>query len=223
MARNAGLLTVIGVVCFAAAGAEAAPAPMRFAVTVSGTAHQVWDHTGVPAVDGNCTRTVRSEGIRDVRLRTLRPSVVQVVDGRLLPGNVSKLTGTVTLAGANTISQTCGTERTEAIADCVRTRRSFSKARVGVRSTRPGSITLGPVRVALRTIDCPVEPAEVVRLGLGPIPGPLRISTASLANRRIARITLTARATRRTNYGPVEQGTLEQRSTWRFTLVRLAP
>jgi hypothetical protein len=61
----------------------------------------------------------------------------------------------------------------------------------------------------------------VLRAPLGP--PPVRLRAATLENPRATRITLTATATRRKTYGPVEQGTLEQRSAWRVTLVRLAP
>jgi len=192
-------------------------------VSVSGTAHDVWNFTGAPSVAGGCERTVQTEGIRDVRFRTTRPTVVRVRSGRILATTFRNFAGTVTLAGANTTSVTCGEERTQTIADCAQTRRSFSKATVGARSARPGSITLGAVRATLRRSDCPLEPSDVRRQPLGTIPGPLRISTNSLANPRLARITVRVSASRRTNYGPLEQGTLQQRSSWRVTLVRLSP
>jgi hypothetical protein len=223
--RDARLLTLIGVgaVCFAAARADAAPAPLGFAVSVSGTAHEEWDHTGAPTADGTCERTLRSEGIRDARFRTTHPTLVRVTGGRLLAVTIRNLAGTVTSGGANTIRRRCGTDLMEAVADCAQTRRSFRAASVRAHSTRPGSVTLGPLRATLRRSDCPLEPADVVREPLGRVPGPLRVSPAALANRRLARITLTASASRRKNYGPVEAGTLQQRSAWRVTLVRLSP
>ena len=221
--RNASLLTLIGVVCFAAADVEAAPAPLRFAVSITGTAHAEWDHTRTPTAEGDCQRTVRSEGFRDVRFRTTRPTLVSVRNGRVLATTVRTLTGTVTLAGANTTTLACGEQRTQTIADCARTRRSFRNATVGARSTRAGSITLGALRMTLRRSNCPLEPADVISRPLGPVPGPLRVSTQNLANERIGRITLTATASRRTNYGPVEAGTLQQRARWRVTLTRVSP
>lgn len=223
LAGNAGLLAFIGVVCFAAAGADAAPEPLRFAVSVSGTAHDVWDFTGGPTEEGACVRRARSEGIRDVRFRTTKPTVVRVSDGRLLATMIRNLAGTVTLAGANTTTLTCGGEGTQTIADCARTRRSFRNATVRARGTRPGSVTVGPVRATLRRSNCPLEPADVLRQLLGTIPSPLRVSTASLANPRIARITVNVSGTRRRNYGPEEAGTLRQRAKWRVTLARLSP
>jgi hypothetical protein len=221
--RNTGLLTLIGVACLAAAGADAAPAPLRFAVSVTGTAHDVWNFTGAPTAEGDCERTVQSEGIRDSRFKTTRPTVVRLTGGRVLATTLRNFAGTVTLGGANTTSVTCGGEGTQTIADCARTRRSFRSGTVGARSARPGSVTLGPVRATLRRSNCPLEPADVRRLPLGAIPGPLRISTKSLANPRFARITVRVSASRRTNYGPLEQGTLQQRSSWRVTLIRLSP
>jgi hypothetical protein len=222
LAGNAGLLTLIGVTSFSAAGADAAPAPAFFKLTVIGTAHAEWDHTGAPAASGDCERTLRSEGFRDVRFRTAKPALIRVVGGRVLAGTVRGLTGRVVLAGANTVSDVCGMEMKQAIQDCVTTRRTFRAGRMGVLSMRAGSVTFRSVRnVRLRTATCPQEPAEVVRAPLGPIPGPLRISTTVLANDRVPRITLTASASRRVHYGPLEQGTLKHRSAWKLTLVRV--
>jgi hypothetical protein len=222
--RAAKYTVLVGVfaVCITAAHASAKPAPALFKLTIVATGHAEWDHTGAPAAAGDCERTVRSEGFRDVRFRTAKPVLVRVVGGRVLAGTVRGLTGTVVLAGANTVSDICGAETKQAIQDCVTTRRSFRAGTTGVLSIRPGSITFRPVRhVRLRTVDCPQEPAEVVRAPLGPIPGPLRISTAALANERVPRLTLTASASRRVGYGPVEQGTLRHRSAWKLTLVRV--
>jgi hypothetical protein len=220
-ARNTVLIGVI-VVCTAAAHASAEPAPTLFKVSIVATAHAEWDHTGLATASGDCERTVRSEGFRDVRFRTAKPTVVRVAAGRVLGASLRGLTGTVALTGANTLSDVCGVETKEAIQDCATTRRSFRSATIGVSSTRPGSVTLGPVRqLRLPTISCPQEPAEVVRTPLGPIPAPL--STAALARRRVVHLTLTASATRRVGFGPREEGTLVQRSRWRLTFVRVQP
>jgi hypothetical protein len=220
LAGNAGLLTLVGIASFVAAGADAAPAPALFKVSIVGAAHAEWDHTGVAARFADCERRVRSEAIRDVRFRTAKPTVVRVVGGRLLPGSIRRLTGTVTLAGANTLTDLCGTETREALQDCATTKRSFGGGTVAVSSTRPRSLTPGqPRNIRLRTSDCPREPAEVTRAPLGPIPGAIRAS--ALAKDRIMRITLTASATHTLNYGPVERGTLTERSSWKLTLQRL--
>ncbi len=208
--------------CFAAAGARAAPAPTLFGLSVAGTAHQEWDHTTAPTMSAGCERSLRSEGFRSVRFRSTRQTVVRVVGGRVLSAEVRGLAGTVTLTGPNTVNEICGETETHAIQDCLKTRRSFGAAKLKLLSTKPGSITLRPVRnVRLRTITCPREPADVVRAPLGPIPGPLRISTSALSNNRITRITLTASASRTKTYAPPETGTLEQRAAWTFTFVRL--
>jgi hypothetical protein len=218
------VLVGVFVVCMTATHASAKPAPALFRLTVVATAHAEWDHTGAPTASGDCERTVRSEGFREVRFRTAKPTLIRVVGGRVLAGTVRGLTGTVVLAGANTVTEVCGTETTQAIQDCVTTKRSFRAGTMGVVSTRPGSVTFRPVRnVRLRTATCPLEPAAIGQAPLGPIPGPLRISTAALANERVPRITLTASASRRIDYGPVEQGTLQHRSAWKLTLVRVHP
>jgi hypothetical protein len=224
--RAAKYIVLVGVfvVCITAARASAKPAAALFKLTIVATAHAEWDHTGAPAAAGDCERTVRSEGFRDVRFRTAKPALIRVVGGRVPAATVGRLSGTVALAGANTVTDICGTETRQAIQDCVTTRRSFRGGTTRVLSMRAGSITFRPVRdVRLRTVNCPQEPAEVVRAPLGPIPGPLRISTATLANEGVARITLTASASRRVGYGPVEQGTLRHRSAWKLTLLRVHP
>jgi hypothetical protein len=218
-ARHTVLIGVI-VVCIAAAHASAEPAPALFKVSIVATAHAEWDHTGLATASGDCARTVRSEGFRDVRLRTAKPTVVRVAAGRVLGATVRGLTGTVVLSGANTLSDVCGLETKQAIQDCATTRRSFRSATIGVSSTRPGSVTLGRLRqLRLRTINCPQEPADVLRTPLGPIPGPL--SLAALANPRVLHLTLTASASRRISFGPAEQGTLQQRSKWKLTFDRV--
>jgi hypothetical protein len=209
---------------FAAAHASASPAPSLFKLSIVATAHAEWDHTGVPSPFGDCDRTIRSEGIRTTRFRTAKPALIRVVDGRVLAGTVRGLTGTVTLSGANTVTDLCGPEMKEAIQDCVTTKRSFRAGTMGVVSTQRGSITLRPVRnVRLRTSLCPREPAEVVRPPVGPVPGPLHVSTVTLANKRVTHITLTASASRTLNFGPVEQGVLRQRSAWKVMLERVQP
>jgi hypothetical protein len=67
------------------------------------------------------------------------------------------------------------------------------------------------------------EPGDVVAAPLGPPPGPVRISLAHLANKRIVRITLTVSVSRRKNYAAPEQGTISQRSSWKLTFTRLRP
>ena len=212
------------VACLTAAHASASPAPMLFKLSIVATAHAEWDHTRAPVPAGACNRTVRAEGVRDVRFRTTQPAIARVAGGRLLSTTLRGLTGTVTLAGANTITEVCGAERQEAIQDCATTTRSFARGTIVLVGDRPGSLTLRPVRnVRLRASNCPFEPGQVVRAPVGPIHGPLKLSTATLANKRFNHITLTATASRNTRYGPVEQGTLTQRSSWRITLERIQP
>jgi hypothetical protein len=224
LARDAGLLTLIGVLCLAAASASAAPAPTVFRLSISGNAHQKWDHTAGPVPVGDCQQTVRSEAIRDVSLRTAHPVLVRFAGGRILATTVRGLTGTVTLSGANTTTQICGIERTESIADCAQTRRSFKGGTIGLVGPRVGTIGLGPFRnVRLQSASCPREPADVVKAPLGLVPGPLHVRVGTVTNPRIVRITLTASASRRKIYGAPEAGTLEQRAAWKVTLTRVQP
>jgi hypothetical protein len=212
------------VACLAAAHASASPAPMLFKLSIVATAHTEWDHTRAPVPAGACNRTVRAEGIRDVRFRSTRPAIARVAGGRVLATTLRGLTGIITLAGANTVTDVCGAERQEAIQDCATTRRSFARGTIALVGDRPGSLALRPVRnVRLRVSTCPLEPVQVVRAPVGPIHSPLKLSTATLANKRFIHITLTATASRKTRYGPVEQGTLTERSSWKIKLERIQP
>jgi hypothetical protein len=220
--RKLLLLAAVAATCGAAAHADAARKPALFKLSISGTAHAQWDHTGAPTVFEGCDRTIRSEGIRNVLFKTGAPALVRVVNGRVSAGTLRRLTGTVTLAGANTTKDVCGTgEGREMIADCAQTKRGFRTATIGVVGGR-GTLTLRPVRNArLRTSTCPHEPAAVVRAPLGPLPGPLRISAAALADDGVARITLTASKAGTVDYGPLESGRLDHRSAWKITLERV--
>ncbi|MFL5982081.1 MAG: hypothetical protein ACJ74D_00280 [Gaiellaceae bacterium] len=216
------LLAVLFVACVCATETRAAPVPALFKLSISGTAHAEWDHTGAPVTTADCVRTIRSEGIRDVRFKSAAPTVIRVAGGRLSTVTVRRLVGTVVLAGANTTSDVCGAERREVIADCAQTTRRFGAATIAVAGGH-GSLTLHAVRNArLRASTCPREPADVVRMPAGPIPGPLKVSTATLANERVVRIRLTASKSRRIRYGPIEAGTLTHRSAWTLTLERVA-
>jgi hypothetical protein len=209
--------------CALAAHASAAPAPPLFRLSITGTAHAEWDHSGAPTPFEGCDRTVRSEGIRNVRFRTAVPALVRVVNGKLSAATVRGLTGTVTLGGANTTTDVCATgQGSEAIADCAQTKRGFKKATIAVVGGGGGTLTLRPVRNArLRTSNCPREPLDVVRAPLGPLPGPLRFSKSALTDDGVARITLHASKTGTVNYGPLETGRLAHRSVWKITLERV--
>jgi hypothetical protein len=224
LARNSSLLALAGVICIAAGSASAKPAPTAFRLTISGNVHQKWDHTSAPVLRAGCEHTVRAEGIRNFGFFTARSVIVRFDGARLLPVRVRGLRGTGTVAGANTVTDVCGSGRTQAIQDCVLTRQSFKGGSIGALGTRAGSITLRRLRdLRLASISCPQEPAEVLAAPLGPVPGPLRVPVAALRNRRIAHVTLTASASRGKNYGSPEDGTLEQRSVWTLSFTRLRP
>jgi hypothetical protein len=211
----------VAAVCCTAAGAAGSSA--HFQLSIVATTQSQWDHTTAPVASGDCTTSQRSEGVLDTLFRTRRPVRVRFVGGRIVPVDVGPLDGSATFSGTNTLNEICPTSESQTPKQCNTTSKNFSGAKTHASSTRPGSITLGRLRVRLATIDCPLEPVEVTRDPLGPVPGPLRVSTRTLANSRFARITLTASASRRIKYGPLEQGTLQQRSLWRMTLQRVAP
>jgi hypothetical protein len=204
-----------------AAHASASSGPTRFRLTIVGTVDQEWTFTAAPVVSGDCRRTETSEGIRSVSFRTTVPVTVRLAAGRVLPVDVRRIAGTVTLAGANTTEEICGGVGTSKIADCAQTRRSFTGASVHAASPRRGFISLNRIaNVRLATADCPREPPDVMRRPLGPALNSLRLPKAALMERRLARINLHASRTQRTNYGLPEKGRLVESAGWTLTFVR---
>lgn len=217
LARDAGLLGVIGSASIAASGAGAAPPPQVFALTIRATTVALIDHTGAPTSSGDCTTTNRAEGPLTVRFGTRRPVIVRFVGGKLQTVTVTPLDGTAVLTGTNLRQESCATGLPMLTPEnCPRTTRAFRGARTTLHGTRAGAIAIGPARVALRPIDCPREPDELRQAILGPTPGPLRITPKP----RSTRLTLTASASRTKIYGSPEAGVLRQRTTWKFTFVR---
>jgi hypothetical protein len=205
-----------------AAHASASSGPTRFRLTIVGTVDQEWTFTAAPVVSGDCRRTETSEGIRSVSFRTTVPVTVRLAAGRVLPIDVRRIAGTVTLAGANTTEEICGGVGTSKIADCAQTRRSFTGARVHAASPRRGFISLNRIaNVRLATADCPREPPDVMRRPLGPALNSLRLPKAALMERRLAGINLHASRTQRTNYGLPEKGRLVESAGWTLTFVRV--
>jgi hypothetical protein len=205
-----------------AAHASASSGPTRFRLTIVGTVDQEWTFTAAPVVSGDCRRTETSEGIRSVSFRTTVPVTVRLAAGRVLPVDVRRIAGTVTLAGANTTEEICGGVGTSKIADCAQTRRSFTGARVHAASPRRGFISLNRIaNVRLATADCPREPPDVMRRPLGPPLNSLRLPKAALMERRLAGINLHASRTQRTNYGLPEKGRLVESAGWTLTFVRV--
>lgn len=220
--RIIGLLGLVGTACVVATTAPATPEPTSFRLTVTGIVRQQWSFTSAPIVNGSCSRTERTEGIRTARFRTMRPILVRLSGGRVLSTDLKGIAGTVTLAGANTTDERCDGVGTSKIADCVQTRRSFSGVRVRVSSPRRGFVALGPARrVRLPRSDCPLEPAEVRRRPLGPAMSPRRMPKVALTEEKVARITMRASRSSTTNYASPEDGTLQERVDWKLTFVRV--
>src|SRR5204863_6638536 len=107
LARNAGLLGVIGSACFAASGAGAVRAPDLFELTIRGTAVADFDHTTAPVERLECETSSRAQGHRTVVFRSSRPTLVRFVSGRIRPVAVRGLEGTVKLGGTNTETSVC--------------------------------------------------------------------------------------------------------------------
>lgn len=226
LARNWGRVGLIGGACISAAHATAAaaPGPALFRLSLTGTASQDWSYTPAPVVDGGCTRTELSEGIRRVEFRTKRSTLVRLVAGRIVPVQVRALAGTVRLAGANTIDERCGDLGTSRIADCVETSRSFTGARLRVSSPRAGLVALGVLRgFRVRASDCPLEPVGVRRRPLGPLLRPLRLPPEALMKSPVSRMTIRASRSRSTQFTPPAAGTLRERAQWTLTFVRVNP
>jgi hypothetical protein len=201
-----------------AAGAAAAPEPRLFKLTISVTSVADFDHTSAPISHLDCQESVRAEGFRTATFRS-RPTLVRFVGGLLQTVVVRGLSGAVQLSGTNTANAVCDGRQTQTPESCTKTTRTFGDGRVTLSSPAAGSIAIRPPRVALSRIACPREPDEVVELPLGPAPGPVHLPAGALAS-RTTRVTLAASARRTKNYGSPEQGSVQQRTSWRFTLVR---
>jgi hypothetical protein len=219
--RHLGLSGTVGIACLLAAHAAAAPPPTLFRLSIVGTAHETWTFTAAPMQDGACTRTEKSEGIRSATFRTKSSALVRLSGGRILPVTIAKISGTVTLAGANTTDKKCGGAGSSKIADCVTTKRSFTGARVRVASPRRGVLSFGAVtNVRLAASICPFEPTEVKRRPLGPSAGLIRLPKQALMERRVTRITLHASRSRRKAYTSPQAGSLIETGEWKFLFVR---
>jgi hypothetical protein len=223
LGRRGWTVGLLAVVCaLAAHTSTAARSPTLFRLSIAGSAHQVWAHTGAPVEQGTCTRTETTEGIRTATFRTKEPVVVRLLGGRVLPMDARGIMGTVTLGGANSSEEVCGGTGTGKTGDCAQTRRSFSGAHVRLVSPGPGVVAIGPiVNVGLARADCPREPADVRRRPLGPLLGVLRLPKEALMEGRLSRITLTGSRTQRTVYASPEKGQLNERVQWTLTFVRV--
>jgi hypothetical protein len=223
LARNAGLLGVTGVLSTVAGGADAAPAPQVFALTISATSITDFDHTTAPIERLDCETSSRAEGFRTTSFTSTRATLVRFVGGRLQPVVAGGLKGTVKLSGTNAAKLACGGQETQTPQPCPKSKRAFVNGRATLSSAVAGSITIRLPRVALRRIHCPEEPAEVAVLPLGIAPGPLHVQVATLTNPRTTRIALTASARRTTNYATPEAGFVKQRTAWKLTFLRVGP
>ncbi|MDX6409565.1 MAG: hypothetical protein QOE13_2636 [Gaiellaceae bacterium] len=219
--RNVGLLGLVGVGCVTAAHAFAAPAPTLFRLTIVGTAHQEWSFTAAPEETGDCRRTETSDGSARASFHTRAPVIVRLAGGRVLPVDVKGVVGTVTIGGGNTTEETCGGVGTSEIADCVRSKRAFTGARVHLASPRPGVVkATGAVNVRLATVSCPREPVDVRRGPLGPPLNIVRLPSQALREQRLGRMTLRASRTQHKVYGSPQSGTLVARTDWTLKFVR---
>ena len=177
--------------------------------------------TAAPVVGGGCRRLETSEGTRTATFRTKAPIVVRVAGGRVLPVDVRGIKGEVTLVGANKTDEVCGDKHTSQIADCVKTKRTFTGATVHAASPQPGVVAFkGIANVRLATAVCPREPADVERRPLGPPLNLVRLPKEALMEKKLARISLSATRDRRKVYGSPEQGRLVESVEWTLKFVR---
>jgi hypothetical protein len=220
LARDAGFLGVVGATSFASAGADAAPGPEVFKLTIRVTAVADFDHTSAPVESAGCATTTQAQGFMTVRFGTRRPVLIRFVAGRAQPVVVRPLDGTAVLRGTNDLAASCASGTTHSPQACRQTIRTFRDAQTTFSSPRPGAVALSAVRVTLRPIDCPREPDELRRAVIGRLPSPLSISTATLTAARTKRITLTASAKHTFTYNPPEAGFLQQRAKWTLTFER---
>lgn len=211
----------VGVACLLTAHAAAAPPPTLFRLSIVGTAHETWTFTAAPVQDGACTRTEKSEGIRSATFRTKSSALVRLSGGRILPATIARISGTVTLVGANTTDERCAGAGSSKIADCVTTKRSFTGGKVRVASPRRGVLSFGAVTgVRLAPSPCPFEPSDVKRRPLGPSAGLIRLPKEALMERRVTRITLHASRSRRKAYTSPQAGSLTESGEWKFLFAR---
>jgi hypothetical protein len=222
--RYTGPLVLLALVCGLAAHASAAPPPTVFRLTLTGSAHDEWSFTAAPVSDGDCRRTDRSDGIRDVTFRTKQAVSVRISGGRVLPVVIRGVFGTVTLRGANTTERVCGPTGTTQTADCAQTKRSFTGATIQAASPQPGVLTLKKVgNVHLAKANCPLEPLDVTLRPVGPLPKQFRLPKATLMERELRRITVGATRTQRSVYGAPQSGHLDERSQWNLRFDRAVP
>lgn len=191
-------------------------------LTLSGTASAQWDHTGAPIVEGECTRTERTEGLRSVRFRS-RPTRVRIVDGRLIARDVRGVRGTVTLGGAEMTEVMCpGGEGSAQIRDCITSKRSFTGGAVRLSSPARERLAFGSARnVRLAVANCPDEIAAVRRAPLGPSPSPIGLPLDKLSNPRAQTVTTRVSFRRTVPFQLPELGSLERRATWTLTFDRV--
>jgi hypothetical protein len=217
-----GLLGLLAVACVVATQAAANPAPTLFRLTIVGTADQHWSYTAPPVADGDCSRTVTSDGARTATFRTTTPVRVKLSGGRVLPVSIGGIAGTVTLDGTTTTDETCGPNITGTGHDCVQTKRSFSGASVRLASSVPGFVSVAAVTtVRLTPSSCPIEPLGVRRRPLGPARKLLRLPKEALQEKKLARITLRSSRIQRTAYDSPERGRLNESARWTLTFVRV--
>lgn len=218
-----GLLVCVGAACLGCGAAASAPSATDiFELTLSGTASAEWDYTTAPVLEGTCTRTERSEGIRKAVFRTRRPTRVRLVDGRIRPADVRSIAGSISLRGAWTTDTRCGDGGPAVIRDCVTTRRTFAGGALRLSSPAAGRLAFGPVRgVRLRKVLCPPEPAAVTRAPLGSVPQSGRLPLGKLTAARTRRVTLTFTFNRTRTFDPPEAGQLEQVAKWKLAFERV--
>ena len=218
LARNAGVLVLVGTAVCAAAAA-ATPETALYRLAVSGTARAAWDYTGPPSTTLDCTSSQSARGVRVASFRTVRPTLVRLVEGRLKATAIRNLSGKVTVLGENTVNQTCMGVDTHSPQPCALSAYTFRGAGSTVFSPGPRRLSFRSIGTVVQHSECPLEPPGVLQLG--PLPT-FRLSR-SVLEPHIARITATASAMRRKTYGPPQDGTLVQRSSWKLTLTRVRP
>jgi hypothetical protein len=217
-----GLVGLLGVACVVVAHAAAAPAPTLFRLTIVGTAKQDWTYTAPSVAEGGCSRSAISQGSRRATFRSMAPTMVRLLGGRILAASINGIRGTVTLSGANTTAEACGTVVTRKNTDCAPTTRTFRGAAARLASPQPGFASISSVtNVRLATATCPNEPLDVRQRPLGPATKNLRLPRAALAEKKLGSITLRRSRNQRTTYGLPEQGRLDESAQWTLRFVRV--
>jgi hypothetical protein len=219
------IASLLAAIVAAPLAAQAAQPPARFAVTLQGTIVDRLSYERT-VVDEDCRSTRTGQGGRQVTIRSLRPTTVEVrrdASGiRYRPSRVAALgIGETRLAGTYSELRLCRFLPPEKLAgECEREPGSVRRMRLGFRSGRNAILFGRPAPAQSATPACGVD-RSVSGGWLHLIPG--RIDRDALLNGRSMRVFARGAGTRERALGsdPTLEGTLRTTVRWTLTFRRL--